>query len=232
MTESKVWKAFTAGMLGLVLLVGLSRATASPRLAGQAAAKNVQRQTSTPYAGDLGIFEYPDRDKKLQINRVMDLLGIQPNKIVVDIGAGSGWFTVRAAKRVGAGGRVFAEDINPDAVQHIADRAKKENVDNVRVILGTADDPRLEPGAADAVLLLKAYHEIARPVDFMKSVRKGLRAGAKVGIIDRNGNGSDHGLNRDVMEREMAMAGYKVVGRYDFTKADGQDYFVIFEAAQ
>ena len=229
MAGSKMLKGMAAGLLGFVMLAGPDGALASPAPAKQAAAKDGQRQTSTPYRGDLGIFEYPDRDKKLQINRVMDLLGIQQNKIVVDIGAGSGWFTVRAARRVGPGGRVFAEDINPDAVEHIAERAKKENVDNVRVILGTADDPRLQPGAADAVLLLKVYHEIAQPIPFMKAVKKGLRAGAKVGIIDRNGNGSDHGLNRDVMELEMAEAGYKVVGRYDFTKADGQDYFVVFE---
>src|ERR1700724_834764 len=79
----------------------------------QAAPPPAQRPTSTPYAGDLSIFEYPDRDKKLQIDRVMDLLDITPGKTVADIGAGSGWFTVRAARRTGPQGTVFAEDINP-----------------------------------------------------------------------------------------------------------------------
>src|SRR5580698_723059 len=82
-----------------------------------------QRATSTPYSGDLSIFEYPDRDKKLQIDRVMDLLGITTGKSVADIGAGSGWFTVRAAARVGTGGTVFAEDINPKAIDYITARA-------------------------------------------------------------------------------------------------------------
>lgn len=189
-----------------------------------------QRPTSSPYKGDLSIFDYPDRDKKLQIDRVMDILGIAPNKIVADIGAGSGWFTEHAARKVGRGGRVFAEDINPQAVEHIADRMKKANIDNVRVILGTADDPKLPQGAIDAVMLLKVYHEIQQPEALMKKVKASLHPGAKVGIIDRNGNGADHGLNQDVVVREMNEAGFRLAEHYDFTKADGQDYFLVFVA--
>lgn len=187
------------------------------------------RATSTPYAGDLSIFEYPDRDKKLQIDRVMTLLGITPGKSVADIGAGSGWFTVRAARRVGPNGRVFAEDINPRAIQYIDQRAKKENLANIHTTLGTPDDTRLPAASIDAVLLLKVYHEIAHPIPVMAAIRASLRPGAKLGIIDRNGDGTDHGLNPDVVEREMSEAGYRRIAKYDFTKADGQDYFLIFE---
>ena len=193
------------------------------------AAQQTTRPTSDPYRGDLSIFEEPGRDQKLQINRVMDILGIKQNTVVADIGAGSGWFTVRASRRVGRGGRVFAEDINPNAIEHIADRAKKENLDNVRVVLGTPDDPKLPQGSTSAVLLLKVYHEIAHPVPFMKTLRDDLHPDARVGIIDRNGNGTDHGLNRDIVEHEMDEAGYKEIGHYDFTKADGQDYFLVFQ---
>jgi predicted methyltransferase len=188
-----------------------------------------QRPTSKPYSGDLSIFEYPDRDKKLQIDRVMDLLGITTGKNVADIGAGSGWFTVRAARRVGPTGAVIAEDINPLAIEYIGKRIQQENLSNVRTVLGAPDDPRLPKGSVDAVLMLKVYHEIAHPVEAMKALRPSLRAEAKVGIIDRNGSGADHGLNHDVVVKEMAEAGYKLVGTYDFTKADGQDYFLIFQ---
>jgi predicted methyltransferase len=191
--------------------------------------ETIQRPTSTPYSGDLSIFEYPDRDKKLQIGRVMDLLGIAPGKNVADIGAGSGWFTVQASRRVGPTGAVIAEDINPLAVEYIGKRVLKENLTNVRTVLGGPDDPRLPSGSVDAVLLLKVYHEIAHPVPTMKVLQKALRPGAKVGIIDRNGTGADHGLNHDVVVKEMGEAGYKLVGTYDFTKADGQDYFLIFQ---
>ena len=91
-----------------------------------------QRKTSEPYTGDLSVFDSPGREDRLQINRVMDVLGIAPGKAVADIGAGSGWFTVRAAKRVGAGGVVYAVDINPEAVRYVGDRARKEQLQNVK----------------------------------------------------------------------------------------------------
>jgi predicted methyltransferase len=210
--------------LALLMATGLARSQ------GTGTQQEVtQRPTSSPYSGDLSIFEYPGREKKLQIDRVMDLLGITTGKNVADIGAGSGWFTVRAARRVGPTGAVIAEDINPVAIEYIGKRVLKENLSNVRTVLGAPDDPRLPAVSVDAVLMLKVYHEIAHPVMTMKTLRPALRAGAKVGIIDRNGNGANHGLNHDVVVKEMAEAGYKLVGTYDFTKADGQDYFLIFE---
>jgi predicted methyltransferase len=201
--------------------------TASPLIV-KAQQVETQRATSTPYSGDLSIFEYPDRDKKLQVNRVMDLLGITAGKSVADIGAGSGWFTVRAAARVGTSGTVYAEDINPKAIEYIQTRTQKERLTNVRTVLGTPDDPKLPSVSVNAALMLKVYHEVAHPVEMMKLLRAALRPGAKVGIIDRNGNGTDHGLQREVVEREMGEAGYRLAASYDFTKADGQDYFLIF----
>jgi hypothetical protein len=88
----------------------------------------------------------------------------------------------------------------------------------------------LPPGSVDAVLLLKVYHEIAHPVDFMKKLRPALREGGRIGIIDKNGNGANHGLDHDVVEKEMGEAGFRLSATYDFTKADGQDYFMIFVA--
>jgi hypothetical protein len=62
----------------------------------------------------------------------------------------------------------------------------------------------------------------------MRTLRASLRPDGKIGIIDRNGNGTDHGLNREIVEKEMGEAGYRLLAKYDFTKADGQDYFLIF----
>ncbi len=184
--------------------------------------------TSTPYAGDLSIFENADRAKNLQIDRVMDILRITPGKAVADIGAGGGWFTVRAARRVGVNGIVYAEDINPQYIGSIERRAIKEQLSNVKPTLGTPDDPKLLPGSIDAVLLLKVYHEIAEPRRFLNNLKPALMPGARIGIIDRNGTGGDHGLNQAVLEKEMSAAGFREVEHYDFTKADGQDYFLVF----
>lgn len=193
----------------------------------QTAAPVQERKTSEPYKGDLSIFESPGRDERLQINRVMDILGITPGKAVADIGAGSGWFTVRASKRVGSSGVVYAVDINPEAIRYIDERAAKEQLSNVKTILSKADDPLLPANSVDAVLLLKTYHEVAQPVTLLRKLRAALRAGAKVGVIDRNGNGEDHGVGSEVVIREAKEAGYHLVKKYDFVKPDKMDYFVV-----
>jgi predicted methyltransferase len=87
-----------------VLLAGLSLPSLT---AAQSATKPAERKSSTPYTGDLSIFDSPGRDERLQINRVMDLLNIKPGRNVADIGAGSGWFTVRAARRLAISGTVL-----------------------------------------------------------------------------------------------------------------------------
>ncbi len=187
-----------------------------------------QRKTSEPYTGDLSIFDSPGRDERLQINRVMDILGVSPGKTVADIGAGSGWFSVRAAKRVGEAGAVYAVDINPEAVRYIENRARKEQLPNVKPVLSKPDDPLLPASAIDSVLMLKTYHEIAQPIVLLRNLRSSLRPGAKIGIIDRNGNGENHGVARDVVIREGSQAGYKLVEQYDFVKGDKMDYFLVF----
>ncbi len=193
-------------LLAAFLLVDLC-VPAPVRAQSGAAAPSEQRKTSTPYTGDLSIFDSPGRDERLQINRVMDMLGIAPGKKVADIGAGSGWFTVRAARRVGGSGTVYAVDINPKAIEYIDQRAKKEQLQNIKTILSTPDDPHLPPDSIDAVLLLKAYHEVAHPIVLLRNLRASLKPGARVGIIDRNGNGENHGVSKDVVVREAAQAG-------------------------
>jgi predicted methyltransferase len=211
-------------ILSVVLIFHVYSVVAQSQAAATPQAE--QRKTSTPYTGDLSIFDSPGRDERLQINRVMDILGVTPGKTVADIGAGSGWFTVRAAKRVGDSGTVYAVDINPEAIQYIEARIRKENLHNVKPILGKPDDPVL-PAAVDAVLLLKTYHEVAHPIQLLRNLRASLTEGAKVGVIDREGNGENHGIAREVVIREANEAGFQLLEKYDFVK-DGMDYFLVF----
>jgi len=192
-------------------------------------AQTPQHPTSTPYAGDLSIFEDPNRAQHLQIDRVMDILHLHAGSTLADIGAGGGWFSVRAAKRVGPTGTVIAEDINPTYITAIRDRATREHLPNIHPLLGTPDNPSLTPNSLDAALMLKVYHEIAHPQQVLANHHAALKPGARFGIIDRNGTGDDHGLNEPILRAEVEAAGFKQVARYDFTKADGQDYFLIFE---
>ena len=91
----------------------------TPQSAAQPETEKADRPTSDPYKGDLAIFENPQREQSLQIARVMDVLKIKEGSNVADIGAASGWFTVRAARRVGSNGTVYAVEINQDYLKHI-----------------------------------------------------------------------------------------------------------------
>lgn len=186
------------------------------------------RATSTPYTGDLSIFETPGRDQRLHINQVMDVLGITPGKDVADIGAGSGWFTVRAAQRVGNSGKVYAVDINPDAIDYINDRLKKDHVTNVKTIVSEPDNPKLPRNSVDAVLMMKTYHEVEDPVALLRNLKPALKPGARVGIIDRDGNGTDHGVHKQIVLKEAGEAGYRLLSEHDdLVKADHVDYFLV-----
>ena len=220
-------RSFVNRRLRVLLLVALFAGAVCAQNA--APAQSPQRATSAPYTGDLSIFDSPGREQRLHIDRVMDILGITPGKSVADIGAGSGWFTVRAARRVGPSGTVYAVDINPEAIGYLDHRLQTESVRNVKTILSKPEDPMLPKEGIDAVLLLKTYHEVADPVALLVHLRPALRAGARVGIIDRNGNGTNHGVSREVVVNEAARAGYLLVRTYDFVKDDGMDYFLLFE---
>jgi cyclopropane fatty-acyl-phospholipid synthase-like methyltransferase len=220
-------------LLSALLLLFLTPVFAQAQSASSASIQQTApRKTSKPYTGDLSVFDSPGRDEKLQINRVMDILEITPGKTVADIGAGSGWFTVRAARRVTETGSVYAVDINPEATRYVDNRAKKEGLRNVKTVLSNGDDPQLPANKIDSVLLLKTYHEVDKPVALLRNLRASLRPGAKVGIIDRNGNGENHGVARDIVIKEASEAGYVLLSQYDFVKGDGMDYFLVFATKQ
>ena len=123
---------------------------------------------------------------------------------------------------------MYAVDINPEAIRYISARINKENLRNVKSILGKPDNPLL-PATVNAVLLLKTYHEVAQPITLLRNLRPSLTAGARVGVIDRNGDGENHGVARDIVIREANEAGYQLLEQYDFVK-DGMDYFLVFGA--
>jgi ubiquinone/menaquinone biosynthesis C-methylase UbiE len=216
-------KSRTFGILISILFCSLGVAPGSP-----ARSSEINRPTSQPYTGNLSTFENAKRAKNLQIDRVMDLLGIRAGSVVADIGAGGGWFSVRAARRVGPRGIVYAEDINPPYVKEITARARREKLPNIRAILGKPDDPQLPAMSVNAVLFLKAYHEIAHPIVLLRHVRAALRPEGRLGIIDRTGNGANHGVDPNDVMQELRRAGFFFVAKYDFVKADGEDYFLIF----
>ena len=226
--KSQGFRLCTASrLLAALLFVALSGSAPAQSTAAPPA---TNRKTSTPYTGDLSIFDTPGRDQRLHIDQVMDILSISAGKHVADIGAGSGWFTVRAARRVTSTGTVYAVDINPEAIRYIEKRAAKEDLHNIKTIMGAADNPNLPANSVDAALLLKSYHEIAEPIALLHNLLGSLRPDARVGIIDRNGNGVNHGVNKEVVIHEADQAGYRLTGEHDdLVKDDNVDYFLVFQ---
>jgi ubiquinone/menaquinone biosynthesis C-methylase UbiE len=112
----------------------------------------------------------------------MDALGIADGAVVADLGAGGGWFTIRLARRVGPNGIVYAEDIQPQMIEVIDRRVRREELTNVRTVLGTPKDPRLPPGL-DAVLIVDTYHEMEDPVTVLHNLARSLKTQGRIGVV-------------------------------------------------
>ena len=229
-------KLMLLGAFGLFVFTGFphshfAQTTKSPTPTPETTDDKIDRATSNPFKGDLSRYDRENRAEKLQIDRVMDLLEITNGKKVADIGAGGGWFSAIASKRVGEKGKVYAVDINVDAIEYINKRKEKDNLTNVEAVLGKTDAPLLKNKSIDAVLILNTYHEIAEPIIYLKNLKTSLKKGALVGIIDREGNGDDHGIDIETIVKEAAKAGFALKGQYDFVEGS-MDYFLIFEIAK
>lgn len=213
----------------LALAALLAASLAAPALRAQTPQAPPSHPTSTPYTGDLSVFDEPGRDQKLQVQKVMDKLQLHPGSVVADIGAGGGWFSVRAARRVGPTGKVYAEDINEHAIDTIRGRADTEHLANIEPMLGTPDDPKLPPDSLDAALMLRVYHEVAHPPVLLANLRSALKPTGRFAVIDHPGNGENHGIDAATVKAEVERNGFHLLGQYDFTKGDQNDYMLLFE---
>jgi predicted methyltransferase len=177
-------------------------------------------------AQDLGLLEAPDRDQWQKPDQIMDALGIADGSVVADLGAGSGWFTLRLARRVGPNGAVYSEDIQPQMIEAIEQRLRGENLHNVRQVLGTPSDPRL-PSGLDAALIVDAYREMDDPADpslvvtLLRNVARALKSQGRLGVVDfvPGGGGPgpepDERVNPDAVVTAAAAAGLRLVRRED-----------------
>ena len=169
------------------------------------------------------------RDDRREATTVMDLAQIKPGMTVADIGAGEGYYTVRLASRVGRGGRVLAQDINPDTVRKLGDRIERERLDNVSIKLGEPDDPKLPANSFDRIFLVHMYHEVSEPYAFLWRLRPALRKGGKVIVVDVDRPTDQHGINPRLLFCEFAQVGFRLVefGR----KPELAGYYAQFEAS-
>jgi ubiquinone/menaquinone biosynthesis C-methylase UbiE len=164
----------------------------------------------------------------------MDALNIAEGSYVADLGAASGWFTIRLAKRVGPNGRVYAEDIQPQMIEVIKRRLPRENVDNVETVLGTADNPKLPIGKLDAVLIVDAYHEMEQPVALLRNVARALKPDGRLGIVEFTMAGGgpgppmDERVDPERVIRELSQAGLRLIARPEILR---YQYMLVFGKA-
>lgn len=157
------------------------------------------------------VFDDPARDAWQRPDDVVAALGLAPSMTVADVGAGTGYFTVRLARAVPRG-QVIATDIEPDMVRYLGERARREGLANVRAVLATADQPRLEPGSVDRILVVDVWHHIADRVGYARGLASALRRGGQVAIVDftmeaTHGPPKKHRLLPDAIIADLRAAG-------------------------
>jgi ubiquinone/menaquinone biosynthesis C-methylase UbiE len=169
------------------------------------------------------------RDRLGEADQVMRLAGVRAGMWVADIGAGEGYYTVRLAPVVGRQGRVLAEDIVPETIELLAQRVNREKLDNVSVLLGTPDDPKLPPRSFDRIFLVHMYHEVTSPYAFLWRLREGLKADGEVIVVDSDRPPRRHGMPPKLLQCEFAALGLKLSRFQPIT--GGEAYFAAFRVA-
>jgi ubiquinone/menaquinone biosynthesis C-methylase UbiE len=230
--QQRKW-AKPAWVIAALALAGAVVASDPRWLSIQAAAPGAAPQGVQPrpknrlFSADvLGLIEPPDRDQWQPPELIMDDLKIADGATVADLGAGGGWFTIQLARRVGPNGLVYAVDVQPPMLDAIRRRAQRENLLNVRPVLGGADDPRL-PDGIDAALIVDTYHEMAcaarpscqEPVALLKNVARTLKPQGRLGVLDfvpgQGGPGpaADERVDPETVIHAAAAAGLQLVTR-------------------
>jgi len=177
-------------------------------------------------------YEGVNRDQWQQPEKVIAALKIQPGAVVADLGSGGGYFTFKLAEATGPAGKVYAVDIDPDMIDLITKAAKENGAGNVEPILAKPNDPGVPKSGVDLIFTSNTYHHIDNRVAYFANLRRHLRPGGRVAIIDFDRRAWLEGLLRhytpsEFIKREMEQAGYVLQHEYDFL--DRQS-FLIFNA--
>lgn len=177
--------------------------------------------TGRTYAWPMGVagadwLERPERVREEQPDKALDYIGIAPGSTVADIGAGSGYFTTRLARRVGPTGKVYANDIQQGMLLLIADKVGRMGLKNVDMVLGTPDDPRLPANSLDLALMVDVYHEFSAPERMLGKLFTALKPGGRLVLLEYRAEDprvpilEEHKMTREQVRIEIEAAGYKL----------------------
>jgi cyclopropane fatty-acyl-phospholipid synthase-like methyltransferase len=173
-------------------------------------------------------FDDPKRDAWQMPERVITALALSPNASVADIGAGTGYFSMRLARAVPSG-TVYAVDIEPNMVAHLKTRAAGEKLPNVSPVLASATSPNLAQ-PVDVILVVDTYHHIGNRPDYFRALRSRLAPGGRIAIIDFRKDSPEgppvhFRFTPEQIKKEMADAGYAVAAEHDFLP---RQHFLVF----
>ena len=169
----------TSGLLLLPLLFLLPAVSAA-----QTSPPGIERQTELVDPRDAAWFYRPERVESEKPEELLDLLGIEEGDVVADIGAGVGFFSLRAAERVGRTGKVLAVDVQPEMIAGLEMMIERFGHENIVPILGDLDDPKLPADSVDHVLIVIAYHEFSHPLEMMRHIRRAMKDDAQMLIVE------------------------------------------------
>jgi SAM-dependent methyltransferase len=222
----------TASTLPLIALLALAACSQAPTNGAAAAPARLAGGFPAPDRPVAAIVtdtwsSGPDRDAADESGQLIRGLGIRPGMAVADIGAGSGYHTLRLSPAVGPGGVVYAEDINASYVAGLKREAERRGLANVRIVVGTPEDPKLPAAGVDRAVLVHMYHEIENPYALLWNLAPSLKTGARVGVIDVDRPTQSHGTPPGLLECEFTAVGYRMI---DFQRLQGGlGYLAVFE---
>ena len=134
--------------------------------------------------GGAGWLERAEREQEEAPTKAIEALELKPGMVIADIGAGSGYYTSRLAKKVAPSGRVYATDIQPGMIEILNRRVKAEGLTNVETILGVMDDPKLPPSSIDLAIMVDVYHELQQPQVFLQRLKPAFRPGGRLVLLE------------------------------------------------
>jgi ubiquinone/menaquinone biosynthesis C-methylase UbiE len=213
-----------------VVLVGQALSIASAQTVPDAHEAHRLHENPAEYIAAL---DDPARDEYQKPHEVLQALDIKAGEIVADIGAGSGYFTLRLAHHVGQSGRVYAVDVSPDMIRHLHTKVRDARLLNVSPILAPPDDPFL-PQAVDRFVIVDVWHHVEDQPAYLSRMRKLLKPGGQIVMIDFHkrdlpvGPPASMKIAREDLLRQMTDNGFRLVKEHTFLP---YQYFLVFEAA-
>jgi len=224
-----VW---TATLIMLALTAGHASAADITYLAAPGAAAGAFPAPQRPVAQIVSPSRSTEehRDTLNESGQIATFLGLQSGMVVGDIGAGSGYHTVRLSRIVGPSGVIVAQDVTRDYLIELAKRTERLGLTNIKFALGEPHDPRLPASFLDAAVLVHMYHEVAQPYAFLYNLAPALKPGARIGIVDLERPTSEHGTPIELLRCELAAVGYREIATYQLAGDIG--YLAVFSAPE